>query len=133
GLWVLVPPFLAAVLGALTTSRCSPWVGLGFYLLLPIPTILLGSFAGTLAGFTARRLWTALLLYFGVVLGSLAISLTAVWAGPQIFALNHFLGYFPGPLYDEALEVETRLVAYRALTLVWTLLAFAVGSALIDP
>ncbi|MFN7131311.1 MAG: hypothetical protein ACK4N5_04470, partial [Myxococcales bacterium] len=133
GLGVLVLPFLAAIVGAGTTSRCDPFTGIGFYALLPVPTAVLAAFAGTLVGFATRRAWAAAVLYAALLLASLAVSLAPIWTGPQIFALNHFLGYFPGPLYDEALEVDGRLFAFRALTAAWTLLLFTVGAAFVDP
>ncbi len=120
GLALLVPPFLAAVLGSALTTRCSPCVGVGFYALLPVPSVLFAATVGGLCGYAFRRGWAAGLALVALGLGSLAASLHPLWAGPQVFALNHALGYFPGPLYDEALPVEGRLVVYRLLTLAWT-------------
>ncbi len=127
---VLVLPFLAAVLGALASTRCDPWTGVGFYLLLPVPTLLLGAACGLGLGYGLRRAWTTAAAYVGLLLASLAVSLWPLWAGPQVFALNHFFGYFPGPLYDEALSVDSRLAAHRVLTLLWTALAL-VGAAIL--
>ncbi|MGI5862564.1 MAG: tetratricopeptide repeat protein [Myxococcales bacterium] len=127
---VLLLPLLAAVVGALASTRCDPWTGVGFYALLPVPTLLLGAACGVAAGCGFHRAWTAGLAYAALLLASFAVSLWPLWAGPQVFALNHFFGYFPGPLYDEALSVDSRLVAHRVLTLLWTALGL-VGAAIL--
>ena len=129
---LLVPPFLGAVLGSLLGSRCSPWNGAGFYLVLPLPSALLAAIAGVLIGLWTRRSWTAALAYFGLLLATLATSLSPLYLGPQVFVLNHFLGYAPGPLYDEALRVDARILAFRALSLVYLALAIVWGGALVE-
>jgi tetratricopeptide (TPR) repeat protein len=119
-LLVLVLPVVVAIGRTLAATPCDPFAAIGLFALLAIPSALLACGAGLWAGHAVSRAWRAGLLYAGVVAASLIASLWPLWAGPQVFALNHFLGYFPGPLYDEALYVDGRLLAYRALTLLWT-------------
>ncbi len=128
----LVPPLLAAVLGAVLSTRCDPWSSAGFYFFLPVPSALLAAAAGMALGFLTRRGWVAGLCYGLLMLASLGASLWPLWAGPQVFALNHFLGYFPGPLYDEALPVDGRLLWYRLETGLWTVAILAACIALLD-
>ncbi|MBI5546421.1 MAG: tetratricopeptide repeat protein, partial [Deltaproteobacteria bacterium] len=132
-LGTLALPFLAAVLGAVVSTRCSPWTGAAFFALLPVPSALLAAATGVFLGALFKRALFAALTYTGILLVSLAGSLWPVWDGPQVFALNHFLGYFPGPLYDEALEVETRLLVFRGLTLAWAGIVLLVGLAAAFP
>lgn len=129
----LVPPFIASVAGALLSTRCNPWSGAAFYLVLPIPSGLFSCAIGVAVGFAIRRVWQCVAAYLGALVTSIALSLWPLWSGPQVFALNHFLGYFPGPLYDEALQLESRLLVYRALTLAWTGVVLLVAAALLDP
>ncbi|MGC4115490.1 MAG: tetratricopeptide repeat protein [Myxococcales bacterium] len=129
----LLFPFLAAVVSALLSTRCSPWMGAPFYLVIPVPTVLLACAVGVVLGLSVQRAFVAGLAYFGLVLATVAASLWPLWEGPQVFALNHLVGYFPGPLYDESLPLEPRLLFYRALTLVWTALALLFAHGWLDP
>ncbi|HME92118.1 MAG TPA: hypothetical protein VKE49_11895, partial [Myxococcaceae bacterium] len=52
--------------------------------------------------------------------------------GPQIYVYNHFAGYVPGPLYDEALELRAGLLWFRLQTLLWMGFIWASASALLD-
>ncbi len=50
------------------------------------------------------------------------------WTGPAASAHDHLLGVWPGPLYDEAIAADRRLVLFRAGTLAWTAGALATAS-----
>ncbi|HYX91869.1 MAG TPA: hypothetical protein VE782_09920 [Myxococcaceae bacterium] len=119
----LAVPFLAALVHGLASTECNPVANVGFYPLLTLPSALLASAAGVLAGLTARSWWTAGVLYALFLLASGAIAAWPIYFGPQVYAFDHFLGYFPGPLYDEALEVREPLYWFRLQT---TLIACAV-------
>ncbi|MHB1845225.1 MAG: hypothetical protein ACYCWW_10375 [Deltaproteobacteria bacterium] len=111
----------AIVLGvALGRGRCDPWRGLPFVALLPIPSALLGVTLGTLVGRAVERRWLAGIAYALLGLGTLAVTAAPILTGPQVFAYNPLFGWFPGPLYDEALPLPPPLVAYRALALLVT-------------
>ncbi len=97
-------------------SRCSPLAGLPFVWLLPLPTAFLSTAAGAACGRAFRRRLFAGLAAAAVVLAGLAFTLWPLYFGPQVFALDHLLGYFPGPLYDERLSPTAALYAYRGLT-----------------
>lgn len=129
----LAVPLAASVLRALAASRCSPWSGIGFYLLLPVPSALLASAVGLTCALATERARSAAALCAAAALLSLATTLWPLWAGPQVFALNHLFGYFPGPLYDEALSVDRRLWIFRGLTLIWAGLFVATACASLDP
>ena len=102
-------------------SPCSAGAGLAFLPVVALPSALLAAALGTAAGFASggRRL-AATLLYAVVALAGLGLSLWEAWRGPAAYVLDHLLGSWPGPLYDEALAVDRRLVLYRLGTLAWT-------------
>ncbi len=116
---VLLPIAFAFVTAALGNS-CRASTGIGFALLLPPPTALCGAAIGLCLQRWIGRRARALLVATPLFALSLAVTLWPLWDGPQVFALHHLLGYFPGPIYDEALSVDARLIAFRALTLIWT-------------
>jgi hypothetical protein len=122
-------PLLSSILYALVKSPCDPWKAIGFYPLLVLPSALMAAAAGVFCALLGRRWWTAALLYVGLVLGSALITAWPIYFGPQAFAYNHFGGYFPGPLYDEALAIRGalawfRLQSFAVALLIWLLTAF---------
>ncbi len=126
---VLVPPLLASGVFALVSTACSPFALLGFYPLLTLPSAALASAAGVFCGFWVRGPGRALLLYLAGVLASLLVTAWPLYAGPQVYAYNHFLGFLPGPLYDEALQLTAGMGWFRLQTLLiaallWLLAAF---------
>lgn len=131
-LLALLPPLAAAVVLSLRATACDPFAHVVFVALLPLPSAVLASAAGVLAGFTARRWWTGLLLYGALVLASLAVTFWPIVNGPQVYAFNHFLGWVPGPLYDEALVVPAGLWWFRLQTLLLALLLWSVAAFFLD-
>jgi tetratricopeptide (TPR) repeat protein len=63
----------------------------------------------------------------GFLLGSLALisiilfSLWKLYSEPPIFSYNPVFGFFPGPLYDEAIPITSTLVIYRLIVVCWGL------------
>ena len=125
---VLVPPFAAATLYAWVGTRCDPFALVGFYPLLTVPSAGLAATVGVFCGFATRRRGRAVLLYAGLVLLSLGATVWPLVFGPQVFASNPFLGYLPGPLYDESLTLSASLLWFRLETVLLTL---AVGALLV--
>src|SRR5450631_4138486 len=115
-------PFLAATLLTLVTTPCSPWTQSAIYPLLVLPTALLtaatGVFACTL--FPSRKGTLAVCVALG--LASFGWTAWPIAVGPQVFAFNFFLGWFPGPLYDEAFRLTRGLLWFRLESLLWALL-----------
>jgi len=111
-------------------SPCSPTLGLGWYLVLPLPTLALATASGLVLGLTLRRPWQAAAAYALLLAASLASSLMPVWRGPQVFVLDHFFGHLPGPIYDELLRIEPRLWIFRLLTLAWAAAALGLAALL---
>lgn len=102
-------------------TPCSVGFGLPFVPLVAVPSALAAAALGVLAGFAGRG---RLLASWAIVAGGLALSLSATllegWLGPASYLLDPFLGIWPGPIYDEALALDRRLVLFRLGTLAWT-------------
>jgi tetratricopeptide (TPR) repeat protein len=117
----------AALRTALLTP-CSPTFGLAFVPAVALPSALAASALGVLAGFAGRgRPIPSALLYAAGIAISLAATLLEGWRGPASYLLDPFLGIWPGPIYDEALSLDRRLLLFRLGTLAWT--AAMVGAA----
>lgn len=104
----------------------------GFVPALLLPALLLSTATAVAAGFLARgRRAPAVALYAGAVAASLAVTLRSAYLGPAAWAYDPFLGYFPGPLYDELLRVDARLLRAAAATAAWAVAVAAVAEALV--
>jgi hypothetical protein len=131
-LLALVPPLITSVVYALSSTRCDPFSHFGFFPLLTIPSAILASTVGVFVGFATRRVWTAAFLYFATLIVSLVATVPPIVFGPQVFAFNHLLGYVPGPLYDEALNVTAALAWFRLETLLLALTVVVWPALMLD-
>jgi hypothetical protein len=130
GLAALVLPLLISLAGALRVRNCAIGYGLAFFALMPVATVVFGAPAGVLAGLAVRR--RARLLAFALPVASIVWTLVRLYRDPAVFAFDPFGGYFPGPIYDEALRPSLRLLYFRLANLVWIATAVAIGAALLE-
>src|SRR3990172_5914648 len=129
---------LAALLALLLTTSsvraalatpCRPLASVPLFTLVALPSALLAASLGVGAGIVARgRRLRATLLYFALALASLSGTLLAAHSGPAASAHDHLFSFWPGPLYDEAIPVDRRLVLFRAGTLAWTAMVLSAAA-----
>jgi tetratricopeptide (TPR) repeat protein len=117
---------------ALLSTRCDPFLLFAFYPVLALPSAAIAAAAGVLCGFAFRRSPGAAALYLLLLLLSAASSFWPVIRGPQVYVYNHFAGYLPGPLYDEALQLRPALLWFRLETLLWAGLIWTAVALLLD-
>ena len=124
---LLVLPLLLSLANALRVRNCNLGAGFLFFALLPVGTAVFA--AGTAAAVAILvprpRLGRAAALALPFV--SIGWALLRLYRDPAVFAFDPFGGYFPGPIYDEALRPPLRLFWYRLANLTW--LATAVAAA----
>ncbi len=125
-------PFAVASLFAAVSTACDPFSNAGFYPVLVIPSAALSTLAGVLCALAARRPRGAFAFFALLIALSLAATFWPLLAGPQVFAYDHFLGYLPGPLYDEALTLPNALLWFRLQTWVLCGLTWMFGALLLD-
>lgn len=119
--WLLLAPPLSLVgLNALRIRNCDPLQGAIFMVLGPVAGVSLASVWGVVAASLTTRSTLATVLAIGGPLGSVVAALVRFYASPAIFSYGHFFGYFPGTLYDEALQLPTPLLTLRLATLALT-------------
>ena len=115
---------LAALLAGSTLRAafgpCHPLEEVGFFPALALPSALLGCALSVAAGFaTGGRRAAGGALYAVAVLFFAGARLLEAYRGPAAFALDPLLGYVPGPLYDEAVPLDGRLLLARVGALGW--------------
>ena len=116
-LLVLIPPLVVSLLSSWTLTGCDPLTAISFYPLLTLPSAAIASASGLAAGWIGRRPVWASLVYLLLVLASLAKTVWPLFDGPQVYAYNQFIGYLPGPIYDELLKIRPGLVWHQLETL----------------
>lgn len=128
----LLIPFLTAIVTSLVTTACDPLALIGFYPLLTLGSAAMASAAGVFASLLGRRVRFAVLIYVALLLGSLIYTAWPLYFGPQVFASNVFLGYLPGPLYDEALQLSAPFLWSRLEALLAASSLVLLGALMLD-
>ena len=126
---LLVLPLLLSLANALRVRNCNIGAGLAFFALLPVCTgaFAAGTGATVAVALPGRR--SARLAAFALPLLSVAWALARLYRDPAVFAFDPFAGFFPGPIYDEALRPPTRLLWFRLANLTWLAAAIATAHA----
>jgi hypothetical protein len=114
---LLIIPLVISLLNALRVRNCNLGAGLHFFVLLPVATALYAAPLGVLAGLLWPRRGRLIAYLIPVV--SIGWSLWRLYFDPPVFAFDPFGGYFPGPIYDEALRPPERLLHFRLVNLLW--------------
>jgi len=111
------PPLLVLLLNALRVPNCDPAAGLVFWLVIPMVSVVFGH---ALTAFFSRALGSArrgLAASVAVVLLDAGWFLVRLVQEPPITGVHSLFGYFAGSIYDEALDIPSPLLWYRALIL----------------
>jgi hypothetical protein len=127
----LVPAAICAVRGAWTPT-CDWWFGIVAYLAMPLATAALaGAFGHAIGILVPRR-------YLGAAIAQLPIPLlvaAALWrffTEPPVFFYSPILGYFPGNLYDENIQLTSALAWSRLEQLLWVIALLAAIASRLD-
>lgn len=132
GLAVLVLPLLLSLANIVRVRNCNLGAGLVFFLLLPASTAIYAAGTGAVVALAVRKPRLGRVLAWGLPLLSVAWALARLYRDPAVFAFDPYAGYFPGPIYDEALRPPLRLLWYRLANLTW-LAAVIAGIAWLLP
>lgn len=114
---LLVIPLFVISINAFFIRNCSFAQGFVLYILIAVPAVLFST-AGALLVSASVQKWRK--TWFSIVFIAILLHIPFVTiTGPQIFAFNPIVGFFPGLTYDEHLPIVERLVVYRISTLLY--------------
>lgn len=113
----LLLPFTISVINSVVSGFCSFWDGLFFYLVITLPSVIIGSAIGSAIFFTIKKL--RVVSFIIIYLLILFISVSEIYFNPQIYLYNPLFAYFPGTIYDEGLSVDMSLLLYRIFNLLF--------------
>ncbi len=111
----LIIPFLISVGNSFFVGFCSFYDGVLFYLVLTLPSVIVGGAIAVIAMNTLSRFQT--LIVSLIYLGILSITFFELYLNPQVYFFNPVYGYFPGTIYDEGLSVSSKLFLYRCINI----------------
>jgi hypothetical protein len=126
---ILTLPLLLSAANAARVRNCSFAAGLGFFLLLPVATALYAATAGVVAGLLTGSARRGRTLALALPVLSILWTLLRLYRDPPVFAYDPFGGFFPGPIYDEALRPSLPLLLFRVASLVWAATALVLALA----
>ncbi len=129
---ILIPALICALRG-IVVPTCDWRFGIEAYVALPVATAVLGGALGHGLGVLAgpRRFAGAALAQFPVFFVAGA-ALWRFYAAPPVFTYNAILGYFPGNLYDENVQLEMALLWSRLEQLAWVVCVLALVAIVLD-
>ncbi len=111
---------LPLLLNALITG-CFSIHGLGFWLIFPLPSVYFGYAIGRLLRLWQLPYWRAIAVAILLTV-SVGLFLFELLNYPQVYFFNHVWGGWPGPIYDEVVQVSSSAVFFRAVTVLWAVL-----------
>lgn len=108
---IIFLPFLISLVNSLFLSVCPFGNGVLFYLFVSIVSLFLGIFLGSISKSIAGT--HPYLLFSFSVFAFAVISLLEIYFYPQVFTFNPLIGLFPGTVYDELIEFDSKFFFYR--------------------
>ncbi len=118
-LYISLVAIIILTISTIFCQKCPISDGILFYLVLSMPSLLVGACLAQFAIIISRKFRVVLfvLLYFIVLFG----FLPELYFNPQIYFFNPIFGYFPGVIYDHTIKITTELVIYRGITIIFSL------------
>ncbi|MEQ9090530.1 MAG: hypothetical protein RIE52_05535 [Balneola sp.] len=113
---IAIPLFISSLI-----SGCLTFDGFAFWVLLPAPSVFFGAAIGRLCRVMNAPI-PALFSFLILLLCSLGVWMIEFFTLPQVYFFNHVWGTWPGPIYDEALQVSDSLLFFRWITILWIIL-----------
>ena len=113
-------PFCIALISSIIRRDCYIKEGIIFYVLIPVVTVFFSTSLGLLLGIVFPR--RGFFLGAIILIATICYSLWQLYLNPPIFFYNAVVGFFPGPLYDQAIPITSTLVIYRLSVVCWGIL-----------
>ena len=121
---IILIPFITLSISTLFCKNCPLDDGIFFYLIISLPSIIVGSAIAEFSNFISYKFKYVL---FAIVLLIVLLGfLPELYYNPQIYFYNPIFGYYPGVIYDELIEVNFKLFLYRSLNVFFSLIVILV-------
>ncbi len=117
GIIILIIPLIISLTHSFLGLTCSLKDGFLFYLVLTIPSYIIGLTLGVIAYSINKKFPVIIYLLLFIIV--LSIPLIEFYFNPQIYFFNPIFGLFPGTIYDEGLSVSLKLLSYRIINVLF--------------
>lgn len=124
-----LPPLGLLLLNMLRVRNCDPLTGLGFWLVIPMASVVIGHTLGVVGAALRPRPRAATAIALGLCGLDLAVFLARLVLEPPIQGHLWLAGWFAGSIYDEAITIPATLLWHRAALLATVGLAVLVVEA----
>jgi hypothetical protein len=114
---IVLIPFVISFTNSAFLNVCPFSNGIYFFLFVSVISLFLGIVTGNLSGEIASK--HPYLLFFLFFVSFIIVSLLEVFFYPQIFTYNPLIGLFPGTIYDELIDFDSKLFFYRIYNIVF--------------
>ena len=101
-------------------KNCDFAEGFAFFGLIPAITCAYSTATGMFFGFLLSTKRRAYFAYVGYVFATILFELYNIIFQPPVFGYNSVIGYFPGPIYDEQVSINSTLIIARVTTIILT-------------
>lgn len=116
GLFLIVP-FILSLVSLIWAKSCPIIDGIIFYSVITIPAPIIGAALGAV-GYSFSKTYGYFFFVF-MFMFIAVIPVFEIYLNPQIYCYNPLIGFFPGTIYDEAIEVDFKLAAYRIINVLF--------------
>jgi hypothetical protein len=113
----IILPVIVSITHSFFTIKCSLLEGFLFYLVLTVPSVVIGGSLGFLISTLFRKF--RIIIFIIVYILILIIPICDFYFDPQVYFYNPIFGFLPGTIYDEGLSVDLKLAGYRFLNLIF--------------
>ncbi|HET8865306.1 MAG TPA: hypothetical protein VFM80_06370 [Gracilimonas sp.] len=102
-------------------TSCLTIVGVGFWIFIPFPSVFFGIAFGRLIR-KFKFPFPKAITFAALLFCAAGIWLIEFFSFPQVYFYNHVWGLWPGPIYDEAVNITGSFLYFRWLTFLWIIL-----------
>ncbi|MBK7106582.1 MAG: hypothetical protein IPH62_15015 [Ignavibacteriae bacterium] len=116
---IIILPLIILIISTILCQKCPISNGIYFYLILAIPSILVGAAIAELAIYISNKFKFIIFAIISIIL--LLGFIPELYFNPQIYFFNPIFGYYPGVIYDQNIQISDKLILYRSITIIVSL------------
>lgn len=121
---LILIPLIILCISTLFCQNCPLDDGVLFYIIISLPSIIVGNAIAEFSNFISSKFKYILFVIFWLIV--LLGFLPELYYNPQIYFYNPIFGYYPGVIYDELIEVNSKLFLYRLINVIFSFIVILV-------
>jgi tetratricopeptide (TPR) repeat protein len=118
---LIIIPLTILSLNALRVKNCNFLTGFAFYWMGPVLSAFFSASLGAFLASGIKRINPAGIFFYFIFIGSFIYDLAFIYFEAPVFFYNHFLGFYAGAIYDDAIEILSPYVFFRIFTILFIL------------